>query len=216
MDQQLERLINTAWTHPALDRLMAVMSSLDLWLPFLAVAFVFVACRGGAKGRWFLATLALTLAISDGVVSESLKHLAHRPRPFQQQAGIRQVDLARHARPRLWALFQPLEIRFSAPTPEGVAAAERSEGRSFPSSHTMNNFCAATVLALFYRRWGWLYFIPAAMVGYSRIYVGVHWPSDVLASALLAAPLACAIVALCDLARRALAPCEPAPRPLVL
>lgn len=216
MDQKLERLINGAWTHPALDRLMAVMSSLDVWLPFLAIAFVFAAFCGGAKGRWFLATLVLTLAISDGVVSESLKRLAHRPRPFQQVAGIRQIDLSRHAHPRVRALFQPIEVHLSAPQTEDVVAAERSEGRSFPSSHTMNNFCAATVLALFYRRWGWLYFIPAALVGYSRIYVGAHWPSDVLASALLAAPLACSVVALCDFARRKLVPCEPAPRPLVL
>ncbi len=216
MDLQLERLINAAWTHPALDRLMAVMSSLDMWLPLLAVAAVFVACRGGAKGRWFLVTLALSLALSDGVVSDSLKRIAHRPRPYQQEAGIRQIDLARHAYPRLLALFQPLEIHLSAPTPEITAAAERSEGRSFPSGHTMNNFCAATVLAFFYRRRGWLYFLPAAMVGYSRIYVGAHWPSDVLASAPLGVALACATVTLCDRARRKLAPCEPPRRPLVL
>lgn len=215
MDQQLERLINSAWTHPALDRLMAVMSSLEFWLPFLVAAAVLVICRGGAKGRWCLGTLAVTLALSDGVVSESLKRIAHRPRPFQQETGIRQIDLARHASPRFLALFQPLDVRLSAPTPRSAAAAERSEGRSFPSSHTMNNFCAATVLALFYRRWGWLYFLPAALVGYSRVYVGVHWPSDVLASAALAVALACATTSLGDLARRKLAPCEPPRRPLV-
>ena len=56
---------------------------------------------------------------------------------------------------------------------------------SFPSGHTADNFAAAAVLTLFYRRRGWLYFFVAAAVGYSRIYTGSHWPSDVLASAFL-------------------------------
>src|SRR5437870_628852 len=39
---------------------------------------------------------------------------------------------------------------------------------------------------LFYRRRGWLYWIITAAVGYSRIYLGAHWPSDIIATLFLA------------------------------
>ena len=55
MDQRLFFLINRQWTSPVLDRIMAAASSLDLWLPFLAVLVVVAAWRGRARARWLLA-----------------------------------------------------------------------------------------------------------------------------------------------------------------
>ena len=56
---------------------------------------------------------------------------------------------------------------------------------SFPSGHTMSSFAAATVLALAFRRWAPLPLLFACLVGLSRMYLFVHWPTDVLAGALL-------------------------------
>jgi undecaprenyl-diphosphatase len=58
-------------------------------------------------------------------------------------------------------------------------------GHSFPSSHTINTISLALLVACFYRRAGWLAFLPALGVGYSRVYTGAHWPSDVFASIFL-------------------------------
>jgi len=58
-------------------------------------------------------------------------------------------------------------------------------GWSFPSSHAVNNFAAAVVLSAYLPKWSWGFYTFAVLIAFSRIYVGVHYPSDVLGGALL-------------------------------
>lgn len=55
-----------------------------------------------------------------------------------------------------------------------------SGGGSFPSNHALNNAAAAMICTLFYPRLAWLWWSVTILIGISRVYVGVHYPSDVL------------------------------------
>jgi undecaprenyl-diphosphatase len=68
------------------------------------------------------------------------------------------------------------EVRFLVP--------ETRHG-SFPSGHTATTFALATVLAWYFPGWSVPLFALAALIGYSRVYVGVHFLSDVAAAALI-------------------------------
>ncbi|MBM4165401.1 MAG: phosphatase PAP2 family protein [Ignavibacteria bacterium] len=58
-------------------------------------------------------------------------------------------------------------------------------GFSFPSSHAVNNFAVATLFGAFFKQHRWKYFAFTSIIAYSRVYVGVHYPSDIFAGAII-------------------------------
>lgn len=177
MDEHFLYSINRVWTPEWLDKPMAVASSFDVWWPILIVVGLIMVICGGFRARACLLCIGICIGVVDGIAVNNLKDIIGKPRPHQVEENIRTLDLQK-AKPRILAIPQPLKVEWSKPKSKSV------RGGSLPSGHAANNFAIATVLALFYR-WGWLYFGVAAFVSYSRVYVGSHYPVDVLTSAML-------------------------------
>ena len=81
-------------------------------------------------------------------------------------------------------------------------------GKSFPSSHAVNNFAALVIFFWFFRRYAWIWFVFAALISFSRIYVGVHYPLDILGGALIGILIGAIVIALFELIRRKGKPAE--------
>jgi undecaprenyl-diphosphatase len=177
MDQTLFYLINQKWTNPVLDLFMAAVSNLEIWKPFLIILILVSLIFGGFKARACVVCLFLSLFVADQVTN-ALKSAIGRHRPKQVQT-VRMVELQK-ARPEFLTLFKKPTIRYS-----DQSDYHRS-GPSFPSGHVTSNTVIAVCLTLFYRKRGALYWFLTSAIGYSRIYLGAHWPSDVLATVFLA------------------------------
>ena len=190
MDQTIFHLINERWTSPVLDLFMAALSNIEIWKPLLFVIVLAALVFGGFKARACIFCLLFSLLIAEQVTS-LLKSAVDRRRPKQVQS-VRMVELQK-ASPEFMTLFKKPSVRYSD------QSDRNRSGPSFPSGHMTNNTVIAVCLTLFYRRRGWLYWIIAAAIGYSRIYLGAHWPSDVLATAFLAAGETLLMVAVLEL-----------------
>jgi undecaprenyl-diphosphatase len=116
----------------------------------------------------FLAFAACGMIVS-GIANTQIKNAVQRPRPL--------------------AYFSTSVVH----KPDGHEKAytvhvvgEALSFRSFPSGHSNTAFCGACLLAFFIGGWYWTAFVPAFLVAYSRVYLGVHFPLDVAAGAVLA------------------------------
>lgn len=158
-DQTLIHLVNGVWTTPLLDRMMPFLSKIGnlgaVWLLILGALAAFDKTTGRKVALAGLAAFAIGFA-----GAEVLKEIVLRPRPF--------------------AVLP--DVRLLIPAPHSFA---------FPSGHTTSSFAVASGAVLAARKllgkmplWGWPMFALAAAISYSRIYVGVHWPTDVAAGIL--------------------------------
>ena len=80
-------------------------------------------------------------------------------------------------------IFQ--RIRPCNSLPDVITPIDCRGSYSFPSNHALNNFAAATFLWRLFPKFKWVFFVTAFFVVLSRVYLGLHYPSDIAAGAVI-------------------------------
>jgi undecaprenyl-diphosphatase len=160
IDRTLFEFFNGTLNHPILDWLMPIITKSTTWI-FLYVGIVIYFVYKFKKLFYIpLLGLVLTFAASDYISASVIKPQVNRIRPCNEYTVTARVV--------------------------GVTCRNSP---SFPSSHATNHFGIATFMFLLMytrKRIGLLFWLPwAAAIAYSRIYVGVHYPGDVIGGAIL-------------------------------
>ena len=152
-------LINSGFANPAFDVIMPHLSDCGGFVTMLVICVLAILVFWHYKRQRYLeiAKMCLYALVLSGVIAACLKLAYHSPRPFTVLENVRQLTI---------------------PT----------EPNSFPSGHTSSTFSVVSVLVWTLRENKaivCLLALFAFLVGFSRIYVGVHYPFDVLVGAIV-------------------------------
>ena len=161
-----------------MDGVMKVYTSTAVWIP-VAVVLLFIVLKNNSPRGSLLAVLAvaLTIVATDQVSSHLIKPLVGRLRPCNDPTIMHLID-----------------------TVNGY----RSGGYSFTSSHACNSFGIFTIVSLLirHRAISLSLLLWAVINSFSRIYLGVHYPGDILCGAIVGAAIGTVIYFLYNFIRR--------------
>ena len=160
IDQQLFLFLNSL-NSPFFDQVMYTISGRVIWIPLYLSILIFLGIKYKRKFLIILIFIILAASLADQT-SVLVKNIVHRLRPCQEPSIMGIVHLVKGECGGLY---------------------------SFVSSHAANTFDVALLSLLFIKkRWySTSIVLWAAVISYSRIYLGVHYPGDVICGSLLGA-----------------------------
>ena len=166
MDKAVFRFFNTTIANPLFDSIMPIITNQNIWAVPIIIIISSLLFKGGRRGRIAVAIIIISVGLADAASAQILKPFFARLRPSHELT-------------------------------EGIRILMGKGGQyGFVSSHAANVFAAAVVCGYFYPRYKSTYFIIAASVAFSRVYVGVHYPADIIFGGLLGFGLAWAVLSL--------------------
>lgn len=160
-DAALFQWINSGWSNPVFDLLLPLFREKLFWAPLYLFLAVFLVQNFGGRGWLMILAVCLAVGMADFTSSTLIKKNVQRIRPCNDPAMV-------------------VHARVSC-----------GSGYSFTSSHAANHFAVAVFVALLlggtHRLVRPLVLTWASLIALSQVYVGVHYPIDVLCGGLLGA-----------------------------
>ena len=160
-DRWLFRLINGQWTHPLGDFIFPLFRNAFFWSPVYLFLFLFAVLNFKKRGGWWCVFFLCCFALTDSISTQIFKESFQRLRPCMDA-------------------FTATEARMLIPC---------SGSFGFVSSHAANHFGMAMFMFITLRFWAkkWIVavFVWAALGSYAQLYVGAHFPFDIVGGGIL-------------------------------
>ena len=154
IDKSLMIFLNKNISNPVFDLIMPVITSKDFLTVIGVILIFYLLFFDGKRGKIAFFVLLFSAGMSDAICAQIIKPWIGRVRPSHE--FIEYINLL----------------------------VSKGGKWSFPSNHAANSFAFATVLSYFYERKKIILFLSATVIAYSRVYVGVHYPLDIIFGAL--------------------------------
>ena len=155
IDKQIMVFLNKTISNPIFDFIMPIITNQNFLVFFGLILIGYLAYYGGKRGRITIALLLIAASFSDAICFQVIKPWVGRIRPSHD-------------------FYEYVNLLVS-----------KGGKYSFPSNHAANSFVFATVLSYFYEKNKTFLYILASAIAFSRVYVGVHYPLDIVSGAII-------------------------------
>jgi membrane-associated phospholipid phosphatase len=162
-DEALLKHINAEWHNALLDKLLPLLRNQDTWLPLYLFLLLFVAINFKSTGWWWIGFAVATVIIANFISSGLIKQNILRLRPCNDAALSGWIRLFK-------GIYLP-------------------QSSSFVSAHATNHFAMAmffySTLKKQFKIWPSIFFVWAFGISYAQVYIGVHYPLDILCGTII-------------------------------
>ena len=155
IDKQVMVFLNKTISNPIFDFIMPIITNQNFLVFFGLILIGYLAYFGGKRGRITIVLLLIAASFSDAICFQIIKPWVGRIRPSHE-------------------FYEYINLLVS-----------KGGKYSFPSNHAANSFVFATVLSYFYDKNRISLYILASTIAFSRVYVGVHYPLDIIFGSII-------------------------------
>tara|TARA_Y100001970_G_scaffold130125_1_gene160474 strand:+ start:378 stop:971 length:594 start_codon:yes stop_codon:yes gene_type:complete len=155
IDKQIMVFLNKTISNPIFDFIMPIITNQNFLVFSGLILIGYLAYYGGKRGRITIALLLIAASFSDAICFQVIKPWVGRIRPSHD-------------------FYEYVNLLVS-----------KGGKYSFPSNHAANSFVFATVLSYFYEKNKTPLYVLASAIAFSRVYVGVHYPLDIVFGSII-------------------------------
>ena len=155
IDKQVMVFLNKTISNPIFDFIMPIITNQNFLVFSGLILIGYLAYYGGKRGRITIVVLLPAAGEPDAICFQIIKPLVGRIRPSHE-------------------FYEFINLLVS-----------KGGKYSFPSNHAANSFAFATVLSYFYDKNRTFLYIMASTIAFSRVYVGVHYPLDIVFGSII-------------------------------